>query len=87
MSISPDSSQSLGGTERSAHIEIDLGAIAHNVATLSAQVAPSRVMAVVKADAYGHGAVPVAEVALASGADASICGTCTHRPRRERLDC
>ena len=69
MSISSDSSQSLGRSKRSAHIEIDLGAIAHNVATLSAQVAPSRFMAVVKADAYGHGAVPVAEVALASGAD------------------
>ena len=32
-------------------------------------------MAVVKADGYGHGAVPVAEAALASGA--SWLGVCT----------
>ncbi|MGH9155906.1 MAG: alanine racemase [Acidimicrobiales bacterium] len=48
--------------------EVDLAAVAHNVAALSSIVAPSAVCAVVKADAYGHGAVPVAEVALAAGA-------------------
>ncbi|MFM8857448.1 MAG: alanine racemase [Actinomycetota bacterium] len=69
MSIATDPSQGLGRSRRSAHIEVDLGAIAHNVRTLSNRVAPARVMAVVKADAYGHGVVPIAEVALASGAD------------------
>lgn len=48
---------------------IDLDAIEHNVAVLKSIAAPARVMAVVKADAYGHGAVRVAEAALSSGAD------------------
>ncbi|MEN9801824.1 MAG: alanine racemase [Actinomycetota bacterium] len=69
MSVSSDPSQSLGRSKRSAHVEIDLGGVAHNVTMLSNRVAPARVMAVVKADAYGHGAVPVAEAALAAGAD------------------
>lgn len=64
-----DPSRGLGRSSRSAHIEVDLGAIAHNVSILSKRVSPARVMAVVKADAYGHGAVPIAEAALASGAD------------------
>ncbi|WP_426574161.1 alanine racemase [Aquihabitans sp. McL0605] len=49
--------------------EVDLGAIAHNVATLRALVAPAAFCAVVKADGYGHGAVPSARAALAGGAD------------------
>ncbi|HET8779498.1 MAG TPA: alanine racemase [Agromyces sp.] len=48
---------------------VDLDAVRHNVATLAALVAPAMTMAVVKADAYGHGAVPVAHAALAGGAD------------------
>ncbi|HZW42445.1 MAG TPA: alanine racemase, partial [Agromyces sp.] len=47
---------------------IDLGAVRANVAALAAQVAPARVMAVVKADAYGHGAIPVARAAVGAGA-------------------
>jgi len=47
---------------------IDLDAVRDNVAALVAQVAPARTMAVVKADGYGHGAVPVARAALAGGA-------------------
>ncbi len=43
-----------------ARIEIDLGAIRRNVATLGATIAPARYAAVVKADAYGHGLVEVA---------------------------
>jgi alanine racemase len=49
-------------------VEVDLDAIAGNLRRLAAEVAPSRVMAVVKADAYGHGAVPVARAAIAAGA-------------------
>ncbi len=52
---------------RPAWIEVDLDAIAHNVRTLVAEVAPARLMAVVKADGYGHGAVPVARAAAAAG--------------------
>jgi alanine racemase len=47
---------------------IDLSAIEANVARLRAIAAPASVMAVVKADGYGHGAVPVARAALAGGA-------------------
>ncbi|MCS0637139.1 alanine racemase [Streptomyces sp. LP05-1] len=52
-----------------ARAEIDLGALRANVRALRARVAPgTQVMAVVKADAYGHGAVPCAREALAAGA-------------------
>lgn len=47
---------------------IDLGALRHNLATLRARAPASRVTGVVKADAYGHGAVPVAR-ALAAELD------------------
>ncbi len=56
-------------TGRWAWAEVDLDAIAHNVRTIRQRVAPSAVWAVVKADAYGHGAVPVARAALAAGAE------------------
>ncbi|GAB91350.1 alanine racemase [Gordonia rhizosphera] len=46
---------------------IDLDAIANNVDVLRT-AARADVLAVVKADAYGHGAVPVARAALAAGA-------------------
>ncbi len=48
--------------------EVDLGAVAHNVALLVERSAPAEVCAVVKADGYGHGAVPVAQAALGAGA-------------------
>ena len=52
-----------------AWVEIDLHAIAHNVRQLKQHLDEScQLMAVVKADAYGHGAIAVAEAALASGA-------------------
>jgi alanine racemase len=46
----------------------DLGAIERNCARLVAAVAPARLCAVVKADGYGHGAVPAARAAQAGGA-------------------
>jgi alanine racemase len=52
---------------RPAWIEIDLDAIGANARTLVAEVAPARLMAVVKADGYGHGAVPVARAAVGAG--------------------
>ncbi|QYH35384.1 alanine racemase [Salinibacterium sp. M195] len=48
---------------------ISTGAISRNVETLRALVAPAQVMAVVKADGYGHGAVASARAALDGGAD------------------
>jgi alanine racemase len=53
---------------RPAWVDVDLDAIAGNVRQLAAEVAPAQLMAVVKADAYGHGAVPVARAAIAAGA-------------------
>jgi len=47
---------------------VSLGAVAANVATLRAVCPTSEVCAVVKADGYGHGAVPVARAALEAGA-------------------
>ena len=47
---------------------VDLGAIQHNVRVLREHAGSAQVMAVVKADAYGHGAVEVAKAALAAGA-------------------
>jgi alanine racemase len=49
--------------------EIDLDAIAHNVRAHKRHVGPNvEVMAVVKANAYGHGVLPVARAALQAGA-------------------
>jgi alanine racemase len=53
---------------RPAWVEVDLDAITGNVRRLVTEVAPAQLMAVVKADAYGHGAVPVARAAIAAGA-------------------
>jgi alanine racemase len=47
---------------------IDLGAVRDNVSNLRARVATQYFLAVVKANAYGHGMVPVARAALAGGA-------------------
>lgn len=48
---------------------IDLDAIAHNIRLIKQKVVPAQVMAVVKADAYNHGAVEVARVLADNGAD------------------
>jgi len=49
--------------------EVDLSAIAHNTRELRRLVrSQTRLLAVVKANAYGHGAVPAARTALESGA-------------------
>jgi alanine racemase len=52
-----------------AQASIDLDVIAANVAAVRERVAPTAVMAVVKAGGYGHGAVPSARAALRGGAD------------------
>jgi alanine racemase len=51
-----------------AEAVVDLGVIAHNVRVLREHAGSAQLMAVVKADGYGHGAVPVARAALAAGA-------------------
>ncbi|QLL23247.1 alanine racemase [Actinobacteria bacterium IMCC25003] len=47
---------------------VDLSAIKHNVELLK-KTAGTKLLAVVKADAYGHGLVPVAKAAISAGAD------------------
>ena len=51
-----------------AEAVVDLAAIAHNVRLLRELAGSAGVMAVVKADGYGHGATQVARAALAAGA-------------------
>ncbi|HVQ85832.1 MAG TPA: alanine racemase [Mycobacterium sp.] len=51
-----------------AEAVVDLGAIQHNVRLLREHAGGAQVMAVVKADGYGHGATRVARAALAAGA-------------------
>lgn len=46
---------------------IDLGALRHNVQALQARAEGAELMAVVKADAYGHGARPIARTLAAEG--------------------
>ncbi|MDE2483672.1 MAG: alanine racemase, partial [candidate division NC10 bacterium] len=52
-----------------AWVEVDLGAIRHNIVAIRRLLRPStQFMSVVKADGYGHGAVAVAQTALSAGA-------------------
>jgi alanine racemase len=47
---------------------VDLTAIGHNVELLRERAAGAELMAVVKADGYGHGMIPAARAAIAGGA-------------------
>jgi alanine racemase len=49
--------------------EVDLDAIAANVRTIRKRAAAAQLCAVVKADAYGHGALVIAHTVLSAGAD------------------
>ena len=58
-----------GGICQRAWVEIDLAALTHNVKQLKNLLSPqTELMAVVKADAYGHGAVAVSQTVLSAGA-------------------
>ncbi len=53
------------------HAHVDLAALRHNLALLRGRTATGvRLLAAVKADAYGHGLLPVARALAAAGADA-----------------
>ena len=52
-----------------AEATVELSAISGNVEALRGHVAPAAVMAVVKANGYGHGAVPAARAAVDGGAE------------------
>lgn len=52
-------------------VEVDFDALRHNVRAIRRRIGPdTKLMAVVKADAYGHGLSPVAGVLMQSGVDA-----------------
>ena len=57
-----------------AEIAVDLAAIARNAAVLARIVAPARLAAVVKANAYGHGLVPVARAVAPHAARSCVYG-------------
>jgi len=62
-------SDGYGGLCQRAWVEIDLAALTHNVKQLKNILSPrSQLMAVVKADAYGHGAIAVSQTVLQAGA-------------------
>ncbi|NEO87740.1 MAG: alanine racemase [Spirulina sp. SIO3F2] len=62
--------------EQRAWIEIDLAALTHNIGQLKNWLAPGcKLMAVVKADAYGHGVSAIAPTALAAGASSLAVAT------------
>ena len=52
---------------RPTRAEIDLSAVSYNIAQIKKKVAPADIMAVVKADGYGHGMVQVARCAVKNG--------------------
>ncbi len=61
-----------------AWAEIDLDALARNLGIVRRLIGPSvAILLVAKADAYGHGAVPIAHHALREGAQAIGVTTCT----------
>lgn len=55
---------------RWAWVEIDREAIRHNLLAIRKRIGPGiKIMAIVKADGYGHGAIESAHIALANGAE------------------
>jgi alanine racemase len=74
MSVSPAEMRPPAEARPQAEAVVDLDAIRANVALLRAETS-AEVMAVVKADGYGHGMVPAARAAL--GAGATWLGACT----------
>jgi alanine racemase len=54
---------------RPTRVEVDLGQLGRNLQAIRQHVGAAKVMAVVKANAYGHGLVPVAREMVKGGAD------------------
>ncbi len=61
--ISPDE------ITRPTHVEVDLGRLAENFKAIRQRVVPSKVMPILKANAYGHGLLRVAQLMEQVGAD------------------
>lgn len=54
---------------RPTHVEVDLDALAANLAAIRSYVGGAKIMTILKANAYGHGLVPVARHMVICGAD------------------
>lgn len=71
-------------------VEVDLGAVRHNLKVLKTLCEPAQVAPVIKSDAYGHGMLEVARTLLAEG---GIWGLCLVYPeeglrlREAGIDC
>ncbi|MCY7334664.1 MAG: alanine racemase [Chamaesiphon sp.] len=64
--------------QQRAWVEIDLSALAYNVRQIRGLLAPStKIMAVVKADAYGHGAIDIARTLTDMGVEWLAVATVT----------
>lgn len=50
-------------------LRVDLAAYRRNIENIKATMSPAKVMAVVKADAYGHGLLPIAKAAVEAGCE------------------
>jgi alanine racemase len=71
-------SNDLDWEQQRAWVEIDLAALAHNVRQIKGLLAPNtQMMAVVKADAYGHGAIEIAHTLIAAGVEWLAVATVT----------
>jgi alanine racemase len=71
---------------RPSWIAVDLNAIEANARAIATVVQPAELCAVVKADAYGHGDVPVAEAALRGGASWLAVALVTEGARLREAD-
>ena len=60
--------------QRASWVEIDAGAIRHNLRLIRKLAGRARVYAVCKGDAYGFDAATIAQLAAAEGIDALACG-------------
>lgn len=68
--MNPDALTSLDeDVVRPTRVEVDLDCLSGNLAAIRAHVRGAKVMAVVKANAYGHGLIPVARHMMRQGAD------------------
>jgi alanine racemase len=57
------------GAVRPTHVEVDLGRLTENFQAIRQHVAPAKVMPILKANAYGHGLLRVAQLMEELGAD------------------
>lgn len=73
-----DATRSIEWEQQRAWVEIDRSALKHNVRQIQSLLAPNTaIMAVVKADAYGHGAIEIARTVVAEGVEWLAVATVT----------